>query len=283
MLHPKFLLGSVLLATYVCAAEEPWQPLFNGKDLAGWETFIAKPEPAWEVPDLKRDEKGTYLEPIGMNRDPLKVFTVETVDGRPAVHISGQGFGTMTTTRSFENFHLRLQFKWGEKRWGKRANAVRDSGLLYFGHGALGAQDGSWPRSIEFQIQEHDCGDLYAVGAQINVRAIQHANNWIYDPKGDERVFVQRKPLVNRCVKLEDAEKPHGQWNTLELVCLGGDSIHIVNGKVVMRLNQAQRVDGAAPAPLTAGTISLQTEGAEVFYRDVEYRTLKDVPTEFKP
>ena len=27
--------------------------------------------------------------------------------------------------------------------------------------------DGNWPRSIEFQIQEHDMGDLYALGAQI--------------------------------------------------------------------------------------------------------------------
>ena len=80
------------------AADESWRPLFNGKDLSGWETYMAKPHPTWDVPELKRGTNGAYLEVVGRNRDPLKVFTVEPVDGRPAIHISGQGFGTMTTT-----------------------------------------------------------------------------------------------------------------------------------------------------------------------------------------
>ena len=82
-------------------------------------------------------------------------------------------------------------------------------------------------------------------------------------------------------MKLLDAEKPKGEWNTLELVCLGGDSVHIVNGTVVMRLHHAQRLDGAAPAPLTSGQISLQTEGAEVYYRNVEIRPISAIPAEF--
>src|SRR5262245_48864792 len=114
------------LANISLAADDSWQPLFNGKDLAGWETYLSKPHQTWDVPDLKRGTNGVYLEPIGKNRDPLKVFTVETVDGQPAIHISGQGFGVMTTTQSFTNYHLRLQMKWGERRWGSRATAVRD-------------------------------------------------------------------------------------------------------------------------------------------------------------
>ena len=280
MRHLICFLSSLLLAASAAAAEPGWQPLFNGRDLSGWDTFVGKPDKSWDVPGLKRDDNGNYPEAIGINRDPLKVFTVETVDGQPAVHISGQGFGTMTTTNSFANFHLRLQFKWGEKRWGRRANTVRDSGLLYFGSGDLGAVDGSWPRSIEFQIQEHDCGDLYTVGTRISVRAMKPTNLWIYDPKGEPTVFASRRPAPGRCVKLANAEKPRGEWNTLELVCLGGDSIHIVNGTVVMRLSEARTLDGA---PLTSGNISLQTEGAEVFYRQVEIQPITEVPKEFKP
>jgi len=78
-----------------------------------------------------------------------------------------------------------------------------------------------------------------------------------------------------------DAEKPRGEWNTLDLFCFDGDSIHIVNGRVVMRLHHAQRLDGAEPAPLTAGAISLQTEGAEVFYRNVEIQPIEKFPAEF--
>jgi hypothetical protein len=275
------LLGVVLLASVASGADQSWRPLFNGKDLGGWDTFMSTPDPAWDVPGMKRDKKGAYGEPVGKNRDPLNVFVIERVDGQPAIHISGQGFGVITTLESFENFHLRLQVKWGDKRWGKKAAAPRDSGLLYFVHGDAGAVDGNWPRSIEFQIQEHDMGDLYALGAQITVRARKADNLWLYDPKGEPTVFVQQRPIGNRSVRLEDAEKPKGEWNTLELICVNGDSIHIVNGKVVMRLSKAERLDGLEPASITSGRISLQTEGAEVFYRNVEIRPIMDVPAEF--
>jgi hypothetical protein len=94
-------------------------------------------------------------------------------------------------------------------------------------------------------------------------------------------LFEQKAPIGNRCVKLGDPEKPNGEWNTIDLICLGGDSIHVVNGVVVMRLHNAQRLDGPVPAPLTAGQISLQTEGAEVYYRNVELTPITAVPAEF--
>jgi hypothetical protein len=271
-----------LLATAVPQrAAEAWRPLFNGRDLAGWSMFMTKPDRTWEVPDLQRDADGNYLEPIGRNRDLLKVFVIENTEGRPAIHISGQGFGVIMTDESFADFHLRLQVKWGERKWGTKLHSPRDSGLLYFCHGPPGYDHETWPRSIEFQIQEHDMGDLFALGAQITVPARLEGRLWHFDPSGAPTLFVQKPPVGNRCVKLVDAERPNGEWNTLELICLGGDSIHIVNGKVVMRLHQAQRLDGASPAPLTSGRISLQTEGAEVFYRDIEIRPITAIPPEF--
>lgn len=271
------LLAAILFSKIACAADESWRPLFNGKDLSGWETWLSKPFHTWEVAGLKRDTNGAYLEPIGKNRDPLKVFTVETVDGQPAIHVTGQGFGTLTTSETFTNFHLRLQVKWGDRRWASRTNAVRDSGLLYFVHGEPGAMSANWPRSIEFQIQEHDIGDLYPIGTQISVNVRSEKTNlWVYDPNGAPRLFEKNR----RCVKMGDAEKPRGEWNTLDLYCVNGDSLHLVNGQLVMRLRQAQRVDGAAPAPLTSGNISLQTEGAEVYYRNVEIQPIEKIPAE---
>ena len=280
-----WIVAALAAAGGMTAAEPAWRPLFNGRDLTGWETFLSKPDPAWSVPGLKRDEKGKYLEPIGRNRDPLKVFGVEIVDGQPAVHVSGQGFGVMTTEESWENFRVRLQVKWGERKWGSKLNASRDCGLLYWVHGEPGFDHETWPRSIEFQIQEHDMGDLYALGAQVTVNARPTTVNgkvlYLYDPAAPPVLFVQKLPVGNRCVRLVDAERPHGEWNTLELICWHGDSIHVVNGRVVMRLHRAERLDGAAPAPITAGKISLQTEGAEVFYRAIEVQTITSVPPEF--
>ena len=62
---------------------------------------------------------------------------------------------------------------------------------------------------------------------------------------------------------------------------IGGDSIHVVNGKVVMRLHHAERLDGPVPRPLVAGQISLQTEGAEVYYRNIEIQPITAVPVEW--
>jgi hypothetical protein len=87
------------------------------------------------------------------------------VDGHPAIRISGEVFGELRTKESFSNYHLRLQFKWGEKKWPPRDAAAtpRDSGLLYHVHSAPVEGGRLWARSIELQIQEHDVGDLYAL------------------------------------------------------------------------------------------------------------------------
>ncbi|HVS51056.1 MAG TPA: DUF1080 domain-containing protein [Opitutaceae bacterium] len=279
----RALCAAVFLAglfSSTALAADAWKPLFNGHDLSNWEMFMTNPDPSWNVPGLKRDASGKYLEPTGKNNDPLHVFNVETVDGQPAIHVTGQGFGVITSAESFSNFHVRLQIKWGERKWGSKINAPRDAGLLYFVNGEPGFDHATWPRSVEFQIQEHDIGDLYALGTQITVNARHEGRLWLYDPKGEPTLFTQKPPVGNRCVKLGDPEKPNGQWNTLDLYCIGSDSIHVVNGQVVMRLHAAQRLDGPAPAPLSSGHISLQTEGAEVYYRAVEITPLAEFPAE---
>ena len=35
-------------------------------------------------------------------------------------HVSGNGYGGVTTNDSFKDYHLVVEFKWGEKTWGKR-------------------------------------------------------------------------------------------------------------------------------------------------------------------
>src|SRR5437868_12100916 len=129
--------------------KEEWTALFNGRDLDGWDTWLGKPY------------KGT--EPVGLNKDPKGVYSVVTVDGKPAIRITGEIFGAITTKKEYENYHVRLQFKWGEKKWPPRENAVRDSGLLYHCVGPHGAAGSNWMRSQECQIQEKDCGDYWSV------------------------------------------------------------------------------------------------------------------------
>ena len=111
----QLLVVSVLLVAGIpMRAADGWTTLWNGKNLDGWTTWMQQPSPTSEVPDLKRDATGKYLEPIGSGRDPLKVFTVvNDVDGKPAIRISGEVFGELRTKGSYKDYHLKLQFKWG--------------------------------------------------------------------------------------------------------------------------------------------------------------------------
>jgi hypothetical protein len=288
MRPPRLLLVGVLLGVMGMRAESGWTPLWNGRDLDGWTTWMRQPEPSSEVPWLKRDANGKYTEPIGSGRDPLKVFTVvRDVDGRPAIRISGEVFGELRSKGSFTNYHLKLQFKWGERKWPPRdkPETPRDSGLLYHVHAPPGASGRTWARSIELQIQEHDVGDLYAVGSAIAVRAKPRAGTtptvYDYDSTGEWTFFSQSQGASGRCIKQPDNEHETGAWNTVELIAFGEDSIHVVNGKVVMRLHGALRIDGDVPTPVRSGPIILQSEGAEVFYREIEIRPITAIPTEF--
>ena len=285
---PVRLLVIGLLLGVATRAQTGWTPLWNGTDLDGWTTWIQRPSPSSDVPGLKRDADGRYSEPIGSGRDPLKVFTVNShIDGRPAIRISGEAFGELRTKASFKDYHLKLQFKWGEKKWPPRdrPETPRDSGLLYHVHAEPGAQGRTWARSIELQIQEHDVGDLYAIGSAIAVRAKARPGSqpalYDYDPAGEWTFFSQSQGAPGRCVKQPDNEKPTGEWNTVELICLRDEIIHVVNGKVVMRLHGPVRIDGDLPTPVNSGPIILQSEGAEVFYRDIQIRPITAVPAEF--
>jgi hypothetical protein len=284
---PRVLLIGLLLAV-ATRAQTGWTPLWNGTDLDGWTTWIQSPSPSSDVPGLKRDADGRYTEPIGSGRDPLKVFTVNSnIDGRPAIRISGEAFGELRTKASFRDYHLKLQFKWGEKKWPPRdrPETPRDSGLLYHVHAEPGAQGRTWARSIELQIQERDVGDLYAIGSAIAVRAKARPGTqpalYDYDPAGEWTFFSQSQGAPGRCVKQPDNEKPTGEWNTVELICLRDAIIHVVNGKVVMRLHGPVRIDMDLPTPVNSGPIILQSEGAEVFYRDIQIRPITAVPAEF--
>ena len=281
-------IGVLATTTITPSAQSGWTSLWNGKNLDGWTTWMRQPEPSSEVPGLARGADGRYTEPIGSDRDPLKVFTVAPdVDGAPAIRISGEVFGELRTKRSFKDYHLKFQFKWGEKKWAPRdrPETPRDSGLLYHVHAPQGQNGRVWARSIELQIQEKDVGDLYAVGATIAVRAKQRPGTkpalFDYDPTGEWMYFAQSHGQSGRCIKQPDNEKPNGEWNTVELIAFGKDAIHIVNGKVVMRLYDPIQIDSDLPKSVTSGPIILQSEGAEIFYRDIQFRPIKAIPAEF--
>src|SRR5262249_7837682 len=157
------------------------------KDLSGWDTWLGKPQ---------KDQP-----PVGLNTDPKGVYSVVTVDGQPAIRISGEIFGALTSKEEFENYHLRLEFKWGEKKWPPGDKAVRDSGLLYHCVGPHGAGGSFWMQSLECQIQERDCGDFWSVaGVLVDVQAEENAQKQLVYKKGG----MKHSGVKRRIIKDDD-------------------------------------------------------------------------------
>lgn len=263
--------GAWLLALSSGVMAGEWQSLFNGRDLQGWEAYISY-QPETNAHDLKSKHK-----PRGVGQDPKQVFSV--VDG--LLRVSGEEWGGLTTDAEFENFHLSMDMKWGEKKWPPRLDAKRDSGILYFAAGPHGAQSDHWMRSHEFQIQEGDCGDYHSldgVGVDASVGPANEGNwhFYRYDPS-----LPLTRDIAARILKRGDYEKPSGEWNTLEVIADGHTLIHKVNGHEVLRAHNSWQLSGGRKLPLVRGKIQIQSEGAEVFYRHIRIRSLDKPAAEY--
>lgn len=280
---PRLIVAALSLLAVLppCSASDPSRSLFNGRDLEGWESYLAKPSPSTVFPGEKRNAKGEHAEALGVGHDPTNVFTVVKVDGAPAIRISGEIFGTLTSKESFSNYRLRLEMRWGEKKWPPRLDQPRDGGLLYHAKGPWGSA-GAWLPSLELQIQEGDLGDFWGVNARATIPARPLEKDWIYDPPSPERLFSQELGFVRRCIKLANHERPRGEWNTVEVACFENQSWHIVNGVVVMRLKQLGRRDGDVWQSATSGRVQLQSEGAEWFIRSITLQPIREVPADLR-
>jgi Domain of Unknown Function (DUF1080) len=54
--------------------------------------------------------------------------------------------------------------------------------------------------------------------------------------------------------------------------------VHVINGKVVMMLQNSTQSDNGKVAELISGKIQLQSESAEVFYRNIKIRNIDRIP-----
>jgi hypothetical protein len=232
-----------------------WRSLFNGKDLSNWGTY------------LRPSEAAADKQPIGLNKDPHGVFTVEN----GMIHISGQDWGGMFTNDSFSNYHLRFAVKFGEKKWPPRENVVADGGLLF--HCSLPYDFGStcWMRSLELQIQETDVADYHNVGAgipEIQISKGKDGNDAVdqYDPSAPFQL------TKNRVYRSSNFESPHGEWTKVDLVARGADAVFLVNGFVVNRIYNIYRTD--LNEQTSSGRLQFQSEGAEHFLKDIQLRAI---------
>ncbi len=267
--------------TYLSGQTQEWKSLLD-KDLTSWDVYMGVPHHSIVGLDSVPKGDGMNGVPLGLNIDPLKVFSTIEDNEHVVLHVSGEIYGGLTSKEVYENYHLKFEFKWGEKKWEPRLKDKRDNGLLYHCNGPHGAFWNVWMESQEFQIQEGDMGDYFGLaGAVNNISVVKNEDDFFqYHTAGE---VMQLGTAIDgnkmyRAVRSANYEKPNGQWNTLELVCFNGKSYHIVNGEVVMILNQAERKTEEGFNSVTKGKIQLQSEAAEAFYRNINIREITAIP-----
>lgn len=240
--------------------------LFNGKNLDGFYTWI----------------QGDGYD------DPRQVFTIQ--DG--LLRISGDGYGGLITKQTYRDYHLIIEFKWGETTWGNRKNAARDSGILVHCHGPDGSL-GPWMASVEAQIIEGGVGDILVLSGKdpdtgdpikttLTVETTRDRDGervWKKDGKretlnggrinwwGRDVDWADKVGFRGR----EDVESPFGEWTRMDVICDGGHIVCHVNGQMVN--------EGFDSQP-DFGKIFVQTEQAEMFVRRYELWPLGTAPTE---
>jgi len=295
------LLISSLLVTGASAQKltNQWKPLLT-QDGRYFDVFIGIPHTSLtSLPDWNKGDGMNTGTALGLNNDPLHVFTIEMQNGKPVLHVSGEVFGGYTTKKEFGNYHLRAEVKFGENTYAPRKGAKKDNGFLYHGQMPHGQFWHVWLRSQEFQVQEGDMGDFYALaGTAMDIHAKKKdttaRSRWIYDPNAAIHSFASSGTPANASSGTSannvahlagNFENPHGEWTTLDLYCFGDKAIHVINGHVVMVLENSRtaETDGTSK-PLTSGKIQFQSEGAEAYYRNIEIRKIDKLPdlSEFK-
>lgn len=260
----QFLIGAgaasaalALPAARASAEPKVWRPLFDGRSLNGWQFF--------------QDRVGAV--------DTVGVVRIE----RGVLHFLGAGqpgepvtSGHISTIETFANYHLRLDYKWGDKRYVPRAIQRRNSGLLYH-MGA--ATDRLFPPCIEFQIEEGDVGDAIMVDTLgLQGPLLGGTPLWPNYFPGLPQTYetpIKAGGLSRLWLRHSGIYERLDGWNTLDLYAFDDQAAHLVNGRIVnslFRIVQPQ-ADGTA-TPLTKGRIALEFEQAEVYFRNVMIRDL---------
>ena len=218
--------------------------------------------------------KGTQHE------DPQGVFRLE--DG--VLRCGDEDMGYVATKQAYRDYRLSVEYRWGRKR--AKPTSVRNSGVLLHGTGPHGSAKGLWMTCIECQLAQGCEGDLIVIPGKkadggpfpatiTSPTRVAEDKNTRWDPEGRPTTYSGRQFWWSRHQPFfkedydargkDDVASPVGEWTKVECECSGA--------KITVRIN-GQTVNECRDAVPAAGKILLQSEGDEVFFRNLEIRPL---------
>lgn len=249
-----FTLVSLVAHGQKKADVEQWEPLFNGKNLDGWDVKIRGYDLNDNFGNTFRFEDGKLV----VRYDQYDAFN--------------KRYGHLFYKGDFSYYRLVVEYRFvGEQAPQGEGWAWRNSGIMVQGQAAVTmGKDQDFPASLEVQL----------LGGDGKKRTTCN----LCTP--GTNVVMDGKLVTQHCINSTSKTYDGDQWVRAEVLVLGDSLIqHFVNGEKVIEYSQPQwgggAISGYTPGLFTAGTlvdhgsISLQSESHPVEFRKVELLNLK--------
>lgn len=190
---------------------------------------------------FEREAEGEPIRWINVNTDP------ETWKKQEDLLIcSGNPIGVMRSEKQYENFILLVEWRHME--------AGGNSGVFVWSD-AKPDEESRLPGGVEVQMLELDWVNLNTRDGKKPPIAYVHGE--LFGVGGVET--VPDNPRGTRSKSIENRAKGKGEWNSYKVVCIDGTIKLSVNGKVV---------NGISKSTIKKGYLCLESEGAEIHFRN---------------
>ena len=238
------------VASVLAQTSDPWEPIFNGKNLDGWVVKLAHHDLGDNFAETFRVENGV----IRVSYDKYPEF--------------GTRFGHLFYRKRLSHFKLRIEYRFvGEQIKDGPSYAKLNSGVMFHSQAPETIlKEQNWPISVEAQ---------FLAGGRTTMNVCT---------PGTE-IFRNGEMVKAHCINSTSKAHSNDEWVTVELEVLGSGHVrHRIDGKVVLEYEKPMIGGGVAagfdPAikkdgmVLTDGYIGLQSESQPVEFRRVELLNL---------
>jgi hypothetical protein len=166
---------------------------------------------------------------------------------------TGHPIGVMRTERQYENFVMHIEWRHME--------AGGNSGTFLWSAGTV-PEGRRLPKGLEVQMLELDWVNQHKRDDG-TLPPIAYVHGEVFGAGGLKT--VPDNPRGSRSKSIENRCKGKGQWNTYVIVAVDGVVKLSVNGKFV---------NGISKASVKKGYICLESEGAEIHFRNIKIMEL---------
>lgn len=228
----RILILSFLISLGFLSRESPAQSrLFTFGQEIRWDNVLAQEE---------NTAKGINWFQVNTGNETWKV-------DESVLRCSGEPIGVIRSEEMYENFILHIEWMHME--------AGGNSGVFVWSMAVPG--DNRLPDGVEVQMLELDWVNQHTLNGEKPPEAYVHGE--LFGVGGVE--VVPDNPRGPRSKSVENRCKGMGEWNTYDVVCVDGTIKLSVNGKFV---------NGISKASQKKGYLCLESEGAEIHFRNIQ-------------